>query len=63
MKVDFNKSEDGLVPVIVQNNKTLQVLMLGYMNQEAFEKTQKEEKVKRRFFHKAAKIRFLWTPQ
>lgn len=38
MNIDFNKS-DGLVPVIIQDNNTLQVLMLGYMNEEAFEKT------------------------
>lgn len=44
MNIDFNK-EDGLVPVIIQNNYTLQVLMLGYMNKEAFEKTEAEGKV------------------
>ncbi|TCP25954.1 phosphoribosyl-ATP pyrophosphatase /phosphoribosyl-AMP cyclohydrolase [Tenacibaculum skagerrakense] len=57
MKVDFNKSNDGLVPVIIQNSKTLQVLMLGYMNEEAFEKTQKEQKVT---FFSRSKNR-LWT--
>ena len=31
---------DGLVPAIVQDQNTLQVLMLGYMNAEALEKTQ-----------------------
>ena len=38
---DFNlsKQPDGLLPVIVQDAVTLKVLMLGYMNQEAFEKT------------------------
>jgi len=41
MKIDFNKT-NGLVPVIIQDNRTLQVLMLGYMNEEAFEKTKKE---------------------
>lgn len=41
MKIDFNKSE-GLVPVIIQDDRTLQVLMLGYMNKEAFEKTKKK---------------------
>lgn len=41
MNIDFNKSE-GLVPVIIQDDRTLQVLMLGYMNEEAFEKTKKE---------------------
>ena len=57
MKVDFNKSNDSLVPVIIQNSKTLQVLMLGYMNEEAFEKTQKEQKVT---FFSRSKNR-LWT--
>lgn len=56
MNIDFNKG-DGLVPVIIQNEKTLQVLMLGYMNNEAFEKTQKENKVT---FFSRSKNR-LWT--
>lgn len=38
MNIDFNKG-DGLVPVIIQNAKTLQVLMLGYMNEEAYQQT------------------------
>ena len=33
--IDFTKG-DGLVPVIIQNVNTLQVLMLGYMNEEAY---------------------------
>lgn len=41
MNIDFNK-ENGLVPVVVQNVNTLQVLMLGYMNQEALDKTQED---------------------
>ena len=57
MKIDFTKSSDGLVPVVVQNNNTLQVLMLGYMNQEAFEKTEKEQVVT---FFSRSKNR-LWT--
>ena len=36
--IDFNKGE-GLVPVIVQDEQTLKVLMLGYMNEEAWAKT------------------------
>lgn len=56
MNIDFNKN-NGLVPVIIQNDKTLQVLMLGYMNQEAFEKTQKDNKVT---FFSRSKNR-LWT--
>jgi phosphoribosyl-ATP pyrophosphohydrolase/phosphoribosyl-AMP cyclohydrolase len=43
-KIDFAKG-DGLVPAIIQDGNTLQVLMLGYMNQEAYEKTLKENKV------------------
>ena len=44
---DFNldKCADGLLPVIIQNAVTLKVLMLGYMNREAFEKTVAEGKV------------------
>jgi len=38
MEINFNKS-DGLVPVIIQDEQTLEVLMLGYMNQEAYDKT------------------------
>ncbi len=56
MKIDFTKNQ-GLVPVIVQHSRTLQVLMLGYMNQEALEKTQKEGKVT---FFSRSKHR-LWT--
>jgi phosphoribosyl-ATP pyrophosphohydrolase/phosphoribosyl-AMP cyclohydrolase len=39
MNVDFSKG-NGLVPVIIQNAQTLQVLMLGYMNEEAMKQTQ-----------------------
>lgn len=42
--LDFSKS-DGLVPVIVQDAQTLEVLMLGYMNEEAWQKTQAEKRV------------------
>ena len=38
MNIDFNKG-DGLVPAIIQDAGTLKVLMLGYMNKEAYEKT------------------------
>jgi phosphoribosyl-ATP pyrophosphohydrolase/phosphoribosyl-AMP cyclohydrolase len=41
MNIDFEKS-NGLVPVIIQDVQTLEVLMLGYMNQEAWTKTQAE---------------------
>jgi phosphoribosyl-ATP pyrophosphohydrolase/phosphoribosyl-AMP cyclohydrolase len=43
--IDFNKSPDGLIPVVVQDNATLQVLMLGYMNREALAETLKTQKV------------------
>lgn len=39
MYIDFDKSPDGLVPAIVQDNLTGKVLMLGYMNRESFEQT------------------------
>ena len=41
MIVNFEKG-DGLVPVVIQDNLTLKVLMLGYMNAEALLKTQSE---------------------
>lgn len=56
MKINFNTT-DGLVPVIIQNYLTRQVLMLGYMNQEAFSKTEKEGRVT---FFSRSKGR-LWT--
>lgn len=39
-ELNYSKGTDGLVPAIVQDEDTLQVLMLGYMNAEALEKTQ-----------------------
>ena len=57
MNPDFTKSPDGLIPVIIQDNITNVVLMLGYMNQEAFEKTQQEKRVT---FFSRSKNR-LWT--
>lgn len=56
MSVDFNKS-NGLVPVVIQDFKTLEVLMLGYMNEEAFQKTKTDGKVT---FFSRSKNR-LWT--
>lgn len=44
MNIDFDKG-NGLVPVIVQNARTQQVLMLGYMNKEALTATQETGKV------------------
>ncbi|MBR6297943.1 MAG: phosphoribosyl-AMP cyclohydrolase, partial [Candidatus Gastranaerophilales bacterium] len=43
-KLDFEKG-NGLIPAIIQNDKTMEVLMLGYMNKESLEKTIKEKKV------------------
>ena len=57
MNPDFSKSTDGLIPVIIQDNITNVVLMLGYMNQEAFNKTQQEKRVT---FFSRSKNR-LWT--
>lgn len=39
MIIDFNKNNDGLVPAIIQDAITKNVLMLGYMNEEAYQKT------------------------
>lgn len=44
MEIDFEK-QDGLVPAIIQDSITNNVLMLGYMNQEAYEQTIKTGKV------------------
>jgi phosphoribosyl-ATP pyrophosphohydrolase/phosphoribosyl-AMP cyclohydrolase len=57
MKPDFSKYTDGLVPVIVQDAGTQKVLMLGFMNEEAFTKTQQESKIT---FFSRSKQR-LWT--
>lgn len=54
--IDFNKGQ-GLVPVIIQHYQTLEVLMLGYMNEEAWLKTQKDKRVT---FFSRSKSR-LWT--
>jgi phosphoribosyl-ATP pyrophosphohydrolase/phosphoribosyl-AMP cyclohydrolase len=56
MKIDFEKN-DGLVPVIIQDTLSQKVLMLGYMNQEAYEKTVDEKKVT--FFSRSRQE--LWT--
>ncbi|ACX83829.1 imidazole glycerol-phosphate dehydratase/histidinol phosphatase [Blattabacterium sp. (Periplaneta americana) str. BPLAN] len=49
--------KDDLIPVIIQDNKTNKVLMLGYMNQEAYKKSIEEKKVT---FYSRSKKR-LWT--
>lgn len=57
MNIDFNKNNDGLVPAIIQDFVTRQVLMLGYMNKEAYEKT--VETGKATFFSRTKNR--LWT--
>ncbi|MBT6881862.1 MAG: bifunctional phosphoribosyl-AMP cyclohydrolase/phosphoribosyl-ATP diphosphatase HisIE [Flavobacterium sp.] len=57
MTIDFNKNPDGLVPAIIQDAKTKNVLMLGYMNQDALDKTQQTQQVT---FFSRTKNR-LWT--
>lgn len=57
MTIDFNKNKDGLVPAIIQDVTTKNVLMLGYMNQEAINKTQETKLVT---FFSRTKNR-LWT--
>lgn len=56
MKIDFEKM-GGLVPAIIQDDKTLKVLMLGFMNEEAYNKTVESGKVT---FWSRTKNR-LWT--
>ncbi len=56
MNINFEKN-NGLVPVVIQHNNTLQVLMLGYMNEEAWVKTKIEKRVT---FFSRSKNR-LWT--
>jgi phosphoribosyl-ATP pyrophosphohydrolase/phosphoribosyl-AMP cyclohydrolase len=57
LKIDFNKYADGLVPAIVQDAVTNKVLMLGFVNQEALNKTEELGKVT---FYSRTKQR-LWT--
>ncbi len=45
MNIDFSKYPDGLVPAIIQDAGTNKVLMLGFMNPEALDKTKKSGKV------------------
>ncbi len=56
MTINFDK-QNGLVPAVVQDSVTLKVLMVGFMNQEAYEKTQQEKVVT---FFSRTKNR-LWT--
>ncbi|GMN08829.1 bifunctional phosphoribosyl-AMP cyclohydrolase/phosphoribosyl-ATP diphosphatase HisIE [Croceitalea sp. MTPC9] len=57
MIIDFTKNNDGLVPAIIQDAQTKNVLMLGYMNEEAVKVTQVTKKVT---FFSRSKQR-LWT--
>ena len=57
LTVNFSKSPDGLVPAVIQDHLTEKVLMLGYMNQEALDQTQRDGKVT---FFSRSKGR-LWT--
>ncbi len=57
MNINFNKNADGLVPAIIQDATSKNVLMLGFMNQEALEITQNTKKVT---FFSRTKNR-LWT--
>ena len=54
--IDFKKG-NGLVPVVIQDNNSLQVLMVGYMNEDAYKKTLEEGKVT--FFSRSRNR--LWT--
>lgn len=56
-QINFDKCADGLVPAIVQDSATLKVLMLGYMNQQALDKTLEEGRVT--FFSRSRQR--LWT--
>ena len=57
MNIDFSKNTDGLIPAIIQDSETKKVLMLGFMNAEAYQKTIDTQKVT---FYSRTKQR-LWT--
>ena len=57
MNINFNKNKDGLIPAIIQDVTTKNVLMLGYMNEAAYSKTMKTKLVT---FYSRSKQR-LWT--
>jgi phosphoribosyl-AMP cyclohydrolase / phosphoribosyl-ATP pyrophosphohydrolase len=57
LQPDFNKYSDGLVPAIIQDDVSGKVLMLGFMNEEAFRKTERDRQV---CFYSRSKKR-LWT--
>jgi len=56
-QADFSKNQDGLLPAIIQDAETKNVLMLGYMNQEALNKTVATQQIT---FYSRSKKR-LWT--
>ena len=56
MKIDFSKTNNKLIPAIIQDDETKSVLMLGYMNKDSIDKT-KNKKVT---FYSRSKKR-LWT--
>ena len=56
-ELDTTKNCEGMVPAIIQDDNTLQVLMLGYMNAEAYEKTVSTGKVT--FYSRTRQC--LWT--
>ena len=57
MNIDFNKYADGLAPAVIQDHQTQKVLMLGFMNEAALQKTMETGKVT---FYSRSKER-LWT--
>ena len=57
MNPNFEKSADGLLPAVIQDSNTKQVLMLGYMNEQAYQKTLAENRIT---FYSRSKGR-LWT--
>ncbi len=57
MEIDFKKYQDGLVPAVIQDAISKNVLMLGFMNEEAYSKTLETKKVT---FYSRSKQR-LWT--
>ncbi|MDZ4663242.1 MAG: bifunctional phosphoribosyl-AMP cyclohydrolase/phosphoribosyl-ATP diphosphatase HisIE [Bacteroidota bacterium] len=57
MNIDYKKYSDGLVPAIIQDANTLKVLMMGFMNEEALNKTKEIKQVT--FFSRSKKR--LWT--
>ena len=55
--LDFSKHPDGLIPAVIQDAHSMDVLMVGFMNEAALEKT---NAVKRVTFFSRTKGR-LWT--